>query len=180
MLFQRQAGRHVILHHVLAERHGGQRDGLFREKLVAQDAAPAAAALPRLLAVAGRRGGADADHVEPARRPQRGAPVEPQRAERIGLRQPLDGEARNAGDGREPLDRGKTVAAGRDEFFQFLFAKPVDEAEAEADRVPASVSSPACGAGRELSSVQSQSLKLTSAARISTPCARASRTSCAG
>ncbi len=55
----------------------------------------------------------------------------PERAERIGFRQPLDGKARNAGDRREPLDRGKAVAARRDEFFQFLFAKPGDEAEAE-------------------------------------------------
>ena len=36
MLFQRQPGGHVIFHDVLAERHGRERDGRFREKLVAQ------------------------------------------------------------------------------------------------------------------------------------------------
>ncbi len=118
----------------------GSATACFREKLVAQmrRAASGSCLTPPLAGEAGGGGAArraDADHVEPARRPQCGAAVEPQRAERIGLGQPLDGEARHAGDGREPLDRGKTVAARGDEFFQFLFGKPVNEAEAEAHGV---------------------------------------------
>ena len=49
----------------------------------------------------------------------------PKRAKRVGLRQPLDGEAGNAGDRRQPFDRGKAVAARGDEFFQFVFVEPV-------------------------------------------------------
>ena len=70
MLFQRQPGRDVILHDMLAERHGRQRDGWFREKLVAQmrrQQRQCIVGLQRCDSCA--RAGADADHVEPPRRP---------------------------------------------------------------------------------------------------------------
>ena len=116
---------------------------------------------------------ADADRVEPPRGPQGGAPVETQRAERVRRRQPLDGKARDAGDGREPLDAGIAVAARGDEqrpisvsFRPWICRKP----RRTACRLIAAVGS----------SVQSHALKLTSASRTSTPCLRASRTSWAG
>jgi hypothetical protein len=58
--------------------------------------------------------GTQADHVEPPRRPQRRTPIESKRAERVGLGEPLDGEARNTGDGGEPLDAGEAIAARGD------------------------------------------------------------------
>ena len=103
-----------------------------------------------------------ADHVEPPRGPQRGAAIETHRAERIGLGEPLDAETRQACDRRQPFDAGKTIAARGDEFFQFVFAQAVNEAKAQDER--------ACLPSAAGSSVQSQSLKLTSTARISTPC----------
>src|SRR5262249_15845871 len=42
-----------------------------------------------------------------------------------------DREARNAGDRGKPLDRGKAIAARRDQLFQFRFAETANEAKAE-------------------------------------------------
>ena len=79
--------------------------------------------------------GTQTNHVEPARRPQCSAAIEPQRAERVGLGEPFDGEARNTGDGSKPLDAGKAVAARGHEFVQFVFVEPMNEAKAEANGV---------------------------------------------
>src|SRR6185437_6308843 len=77
----------------------------------------------------------DADRVETARRPQRGAAVEPERTEGVGLGKALDGEAGEAGERGKLLDTGIAVVAGRDEKLELVLGKAVDLAEAEADGV---------------------------------------------
>src|SRR5262249_54051465 len=79
-----------------------------------------------------RRPALDADRVEPARGPQRGAAVEPERAEGVRLGEALDGEARKAGDRGELLEAGIAVVAGGDELLDLVLGKALDLAEAEA------------------------------------------------
>src|SRR5262249_47817273 len=63
-----------------------------------------------------------------------------ERAEGIRLREPLDREARDARDGREPLDAGIAVAARRDELLlQLIFVQTRDQPEAEAHSVAPAV-----------------------------------------
>src|SRR4029077_1091451 len=69
------------------------------------------------------------------------------RAKGIRLGQSLDRETRNVGGRRPPLDREKAIAARRDQFFQFLFAKPVNEAKAEPHRKASIQPFPASGGG---------------------------------
>src|SRR5579859_2222919 len=70
------------------------------------------------------------------------------RTEGVRVSQPLDGEARDASDRGEPFDRGKTVAARRNQLFQFRFAKTAYEAKAEPHGVAGSHS--ACRRGGRL------------------------------
>ena len=92
MFLQRQAGCNVILHDVLAEWHVRERDGGFGEKLVAQMRRQQGQHVPGLGGIRpARRPGAD--RIEPPRRPQCRAPTEVERAERVRLGQPFDGEA---------------------------------------------------------------------------------------
>ena len=111
---ERQAGRQIILRHVLAECHRRQRDLGLGEKLAAEmrrEEREEARVGRRLLLLLFRRfldfpdrRPLHSDGVEPARRPQRGAAVEPDRAERVGLGEALDGKARDAGHRGKPLD----------------------------------------------------------------------------
>src|SRR5260370_29164051 len=70
-----------------------------------------------------------------------------ERAEGIRLSQSLDREARNVGGRGQPFNRGKAIAARCDQFFQFLFAKSVNEAKAEPHRRAPVQPSPARGGG---------------------------------
>ncbi len=170
MRLQRQAGRRVILHHMLAERHWRQGDlrlGKSSSLMCGASSGSGAAGLS-----CRRSCLAHADRVEPPRGPERGAAVEPERAEGIRLGEPLDGEARNAGDRRQPLDAGVAVAARRDELLDLVLVQPLNLPEAEAHGMAVrSRPAPACSP---------TALKLTSTSRTSTPCWRASRTSWAG
>src|SRR5579862_5577451 len=76
----------------------------------------------------------DADSVEPASSPQRGAPVQAHRAESIRLGKTLDGRSRNARGRREPLDAGISVPAHGDERVQLVLVEAVNLPEAKAHR----------------------------------------------
>ena len=207
---QRQRQRAVVVHHVLAELHLRQRHLLLAHQIGA-----------------GARGGEERQAlgggagVERAHLPERGAAVEPERAERVGFGEPLEAGARDAGAQPEIAHGFVCGVARRHETLRIGLAKAFDLAEAKADGVrrcgcggpvPPSVGEghgsppplwgrvgrgcqnvvrcgdappptlPHEGEGepRALSKVESQSEKFTSTSRISTPCSRASRTSCAG
>src|SRR5690348_1121003 len=95
-----------------------------------------------------RRAARDADRIEPARGPQRGAAVEAERAEGVRLGEALDGEAREAGDRGELLDAGVAVAAGGDELLDLVLVEALDLAEAETHGAGVGFASPLWGGVR--------------------------------
>ena len=91
------------------------------------------------------------DGVEPPRCPQRGAPVEPERAEGVRLGQPLDGEARDAGRSRraarcwqKPLPRAATSFSSNSSSCTPEFAESRGARRSDAVAAPA----PACSPSR--------------------------------
>src|SRR5207302_6630930 len=122
----------VVLGDVLGEARRRQRDGGLGKKFVAAPRCEQRGGMVeggRALAPLLRRVARDADRVEPARGPQRGAAVEAERAERVGLGEALDGVAREAGDRGELLDAGAAVAAGGDELLDLVLGEALDLAE---------------------------------------------------
>src|SRR4051812_2679560 len=67
-------------------------------------------------------------------RPQRLAAVEAERAEGIGLREPLDREARYAGRHAEPLETAIAVAARLNEGIDLLLLYSLNQPEAQSHR----------------------------------------------
>ena len=93
MFFQRQAGGHIIFRHVFAELHRWQYDFRLREKLIAHVANEERKRMVGHARPSALSSFSDPDRVEPARSPQRGAAIEPQRAKGIRIGEPLDGES---------------------------------------------------------------------------------------
>ncbi len=172
---QRKGQEAIVVHHLLALRHVGQRAGL-------RGAGPALGeckerqVLHRL--------------VQPLHRPERGAALETHVLKGVGIGQPLQGAAGQAAALAQIVQRAKGAArlARLDQSRHVRVAQALHLPKAEAQRMAGADRAGHLAMARvhvarvEAAGLQrrSQRERLTQTARTSTPCSRASRTICAG
>ena len=171
MGFQRKTDGAVILDHMLADQHGGQAVILFPRRIEGDGEQ--------------RQVLLSAHPVQAPRRPQRVAPVKPQRAERVGVGEALNRGGRNAAAQPDIADGIIAASAPLRQPRQLFLAQPADLAQAQPHGMFGMNVRPHAFHGADAvfrppafpsSSLLSQSEKFTSGGRISTPCSPASRT----